>query len=198
MITITLQATGNALARLQLDEQALLAQGIKLLAADQQPADCLLLDEAIAGSQIAQQIKVFKAQQAECSVLVCVGDSIAMAIESLQAGANGLLRQTLTAEQFSAVLRLVNGGGLYLDPQVAQQLAMRQIKKLLQPFDALTSREFDVFCMLAEGLSLQQMAQQLAVSSKTISNAQTQLKAKLGLQGREQIVACAKKHGLIS
>ena len=59
------------------------------------------------------------------------------------------------------------------------------------------SREFDVFCMLAEGCSLQVMANQLGVSSKTVSNCQSQIKAKLDLEARDEIIKFAKKHGLI-
>jgi DNA-binding CsgD family transcriptional regulator len=75
---------------------------------------------------------------------------------------------------------------------------MRQIKKTLEPFVVLSSREFDIFCLLAEGCSLQTIAEQLGISSKTVSNGQTQIKLKLGIDNKQQFRQVAKIHGLMS
>nr|WP_225587876.1 LuxR C-terminal-related transcriptional regulator [Methylomonas fluvii] len=74
---------------------------------------------------------------------------------------------------------------------------MRQIKKQLEPFVSLSSREFDVFCLLAEGCSLQTIATQLGISSKTVSNCQTQIKLKLAIDNRDTLTEFANSHGLI-
>nr|WP_305890925.1 LuxR C-terminal-related transcriptional regulator [Methylomonas sp. WSC-7] len=74
---------------------------------------------------------------------------------------------------------------------------MRQIKKQLEPFSALSSREFDVFCLLAEDCSLQAIASQLGISSKTVSNCQTQIKLKLAIDNRGSLRKFADCHGLI-
>nr|WP_305891514.1 LuxR C-terminal-related transcriptional regulator [Methylomonas sp. SURF-1] len=68
----------------------------------------------------------------------------------------------------------------------------------MEPFNTLSSREFDVFCMLAEDFALQDIAEQLGISRKTVSNCQTSLKLKLGLQGRPTMKKFAESHGLIS
>lgn len=75
---------------------------------------------------------------------------------------------------------------------------MRQIKKWLEPFISLSSREFDVFCLLAEGCSLKTIAERLGINSKTVSNCQTAIKLKLALDSRQAIKTFAKYHGLIS
>jgi DNA-binding NarL/FixJ family response regulator len=67
----------------------------------------------------------------------------------------------------------------------------------LQPFAALSSREFDVFCLLAEGYRLQSIADRLNISRKTVSNCQSQIKLKLAVETRAAIAGVAKKHGLI-
>jgi DNA-binding NarL/FixJ family response regulator len=131
-------------------------------------------------------------------IIVSAPHSCANATAYLQAGVSGLLDALHPPEKLAGILRRVGAGEYYLDQNIAQLLAMRQIKKLLAPFATLNSREYDVFCMLAEGNSLQTIAGQLGISAKTVSNCQSQLKAKLGMESRDAIVAFAKKHSLIA
>ena len=133
-----------------------------------------------------------------CKIIVSAPHSCANATAYLQAGVSGLLDALHPPEKLAGILRRVGAGEYYLDQNIAQLLAMRQIKKLLAPFATLNSREYDVFCMLAEGNSLQTIAGQLGISAKTVSNCQSQLKAKLSLESRDAIVAFAKKHSLIA
>ena len=119
------------------------------------------------------------------------------ALTYLQAGATGLLSSTPDTNHLIEIIRRVGEGEYFLDQDIAQLLAMRQIKKLLDPFAALSSREFDVFCLLAEGFGLQDIARQLGISSKTVSNCQTQIKLKLGVDNQKAIKNHAKIHGLI-
>lgn len=133
-----------------------------------------------------------------CKAIVCATRSCADAVAYLQAGACGLLDSLHSSQQLADIIRRVCAGEYYLDQNIAQILAMRQIKKLLEPFTTLSSREYDVFCLLAEGCSLQTIAEQLDISPKTVSNCQSQVKAKLGLEGRAAFLEFAKKHSLIA
>lgn len=115
----------------------------------------------------------------------------------IQSGVAGLLCVPFTPARLADVVRRVSGGQFFLDDEIAQVLAMRHIKKALEPFAILSSREFDVFCLLAEGCSLQIISQQLGISQKTVSNCQTQLKLKLRIENRGEMAVFAKRHGLI-
>jgi len=86
---------------------------------------------------------------------------------------------------------------LYLEKDLIQILALRQIKKILQPFSQLTAREYDVFCLLAENYSIQTTASLLSISAKTAFNCQTKIRKKLTLKNQLEITQFAKKHGLI-
>lgn len=132
-----------------------------------------------------------------CKTVIVMTTPGAEALAYLQAGATGLLSSLPDASRLSEILRRVYHGDYFLDQDIAQVLAMRQIKKLLEPFTALSSREFDVFCLLAEEYGLQEIAEHLDISSKTVSNCQTQIKLKLGLDNREALKIHAKNHGLI-
>ncbi len=180
-------------------------QGIEVLRIDWEqvsslkPGSCVLLDGGLNPAVIQTQIRQLHSAEPACKLIVVLSDtSMLNATTYLQAGVSGLLNQRCGAAQLAAIIRHIAAGHIYLDHDLAQILAMRQIKKMLAPFTALTSREFDVFCLIAEGCSLQTIAEQLAVSSKTVSNCQSQIKLKLGLEGRLQISQLAINNGLIS
>jgi DNA-binding NarL/FixJ family response regulator len=130
-------------------------------------------------------------------IIVTLRHSSAKAVYYLQVGVTGLLDSLDTSERLAKIIHLVFRGEYFLYKNIAQLLAMRQIKKLLTPFAALSSREFDVFCLLAEGCSLKTISEQLGINSKTVSNCQTLIKLKLKLDNKQAIKKMAKTHGLI-
>ncbi|OAI20092.1 hypothetical protein A1359_03525 [Methylomonas lenta] len=134
----------------------------------------------------------------ECKIIVGTECCTSLVLACLQLGVTGILCSQPAPAQLAEVIRLVLSGEYYLDNDIAQILAIRQIKKMLEPFTALSSREFDVFCMLAEGDSLQAIGEQLGISRKTVSNCQALLKLKLAVESRKEMLDFAKCHGLIS
>lgn len=133
-----------------------------------------------------------------CKLIVARPHSAIQAVSLLRSEVRGVINSFDDPHQLADAIHHVYQGNYYLDHDIAQFLALRQIKKTLEPFASLTSREFDVFCMLAEGQNLQTIAKQLGISSKTVSNCQSQIKAKLGLITRKALADFAKSHGLIT
>lgn len=134
----------------------------------------------------------------ECKIIVGTECCTSLVLACLQLGVTGILCSQPAPAQLAEIIRLVLSGEYYLDNDIAQILAIRHIKKMLEPFAALSSREFDVFCMLAEGDSLQVIGEQLGINRKTVSNCQTLLKRKLAVESRKEMMEFAKSHGLIS
>lgn len=117
-------------------------------------------------------------------------------LKYIRAGAAGVLKGA-DAIALQDCVKTIERGGICLDPDMAQLLAMRQIRKILAPFDVLSSREFDVFCLLAEGYPVAYIAEDLGISTKTAFNCQALLRKKLGLDNQAQMTEFAKQHGLI-
>jgi DNA-binding NarL/FixJ family response regulator len=159
--------------------------------------DLALMDGDAAVQDNLNLIDQIKSIAPACKFMVVHSHSSGDAVTYMQAGVTGLLALFPDAVKLAEIIRKIVQGEYYLDQDIAQLLAMRQIKKQLDPFISLSSREFDVFCLLAEGCSLQSIATQLAISSKTVSNCQTQIKLKLVLESREDIKNFANSHGLI-
>lgn len=135
---------------------------------------------------------------AKCPWVMINSMEIYRAIESFHAGASGVLTQSFCANEIQSCIESIQNDSIFLNPDLTQIMAMRQIQKMLKPFNQLSSREFDVFCLLAESCSIETIASHLALSIKTIFNCQTQIKSKMDIKNIQQIREIANKHGLIN
>ena len=167
-----------------------------LISTTEMACDVILLheDSSHIDSELIQHLRLVAPA---CKILLVVRHSCSQMVAYLQMGVTGLLEGLPSPDQLPGIVSLVHRGEYYLDKPIAQLLAMRQIKKTLEPFSVLSSREFDIFCLLAEGCSLKMIAHQLGISSKTVSNGQTQIKLKLGIANKQQLKQMAKNHGLM-
>ena len=156
------------------------------------PLDIVFFNAELGEEIIIKQCKLFSSQW-----LVIINNNIQQALQYLQLGASGILTGQFTEEKLRRSTQSIANNTLYIDDGLKQILALRQIQKTLLPFSNLSSREFDVFCLLAENYSIQIIARLLSISTKTAFNCQTQLRKKLGLKNQQQIVQFAKIHSLI-
>jgi DNA-binding NarL/FixJ family response regulator len=129
----------------------------------------------------------------------------------LAAGADGYCLKRIEWPQLLAVLRLIQGGGTYLDPQIAQKLALMlksppSLTAALadQPATTpekskpvITDREREVLQLISEGLSNQEIAHQLYLSLGTVKAYVRMILNKLSVDDRVQAAAKAVREGLI-
>lgn len=105
----------------------------------------------------------------------------------LRAGASGyIMKQEAPARVLDAI-RKVAEGEIYLNPEM-MALLMRGLGKTgdKNPEGALSDRELQVFIHIGEGLTLQEIAERLTLSVKTIESHVERIKTKLGIgNGRE-------------
>lgn len=205
MSVIRLLLPEPGFAEISLNPEELEKQGVVVITTEPntaEPMNFAALDIAMIDGEAALRdnltlIDQIKSIAPACKFMVLLRGSSAHALTYMQAGVTGLLAVLPDAVKLAEIIRKIVQGEYYLDQDIAQLLAMRQIKKQLEPFVSLSSREFDVFCLLAEGCSLQTIALQLGISSKTVSNCQTQIKLKLAIDNRGSLRKFANCHGLI-
>ncbi|MDC9729544.1 MAG: LuxR C-terminal-related transcriptional regulator [Methyloprofundus sp.] len=159
--------------------------------------DLVLFDAALGMENIAQQIRLYQAKQQAIKWVVINVTDIQQSLLYLQLGASGILTKP-SEETLKSCFHSIANDQLYLEADFIQVLALRKIKKTLLPFKQLTAREYDVFCMLVENYSIQEVAEQLLISTKTAFNCQTQLRKKLDISDQQGFFKLAKKHGLIN
>jgi DNA-binding NarL/FixJ family response regulator len=129
--------------------------------------------------------------------------------DALRAGASGFLLKDATAERLFDAVRVVAAGEALLAPGVTRRLisefARLQPQAVAGPaaagrpgaLTALTPRETEVLCLVAEGLSNTEIAGRLVVTEETVKTHVSRILAKLGLRDRTQAVVVAYESGLI-
>lgn len=116
---------------------------------------------------------------------------------ALKAGAKGYLTKRSAAEALVRAIRQVARGGSYLEPSIAQELALQQINGTDDPMEGLTLREFEVFKQLASGRSVRQIAQTLFLSQSTVGTHLYNIKQKLGAGNSAELAMLAVRSGIV-
>jgi DNA-binding NarL/FixJ family response regulator len=122
--------------------------------------------------------------------------------EALRAGASGfLVKDTEPAELLRGV-RVVAGGDALLSPGVTRRLIEEFAARAKPPppsgaLEALTNREREVMALAAEGLSNEQIARRLVMSTATAKTHVSRAMVKLGARDRAQLVVHAYESGLV-
>ncbi len=112
------------------------------------------------------------------------------------AGVKGYLtKRCAPAELIDAVVR-VHSGERYFSPSIQDQLDDSATDS--SPMNLLSSRELQIFVMLADGQSVAQIAEAVFLSPKTIHAHRSNIKRKLNLKANSEIVHLAMRHGLIA
>jgi two-component system, NarL family, invasion response regulator UvrY len=88
-------------------------------------------------------------------------------------------------------------GHAYISPVVAQKMALQSVSGDDALTKKLSAREFEVFRLIAEGKSAEDIGQVLNISQKTVANYQTMIRQKLGVNSPVELVRLAIRHGLI-
>lgn len=115
----------------------------------------------------------------------------------LNAGALGYLTKRSAPEELIKAIRTVAGRKMYLEANIAQQMAIKQLSGENSPVDVLSPREFEVFMALAQGKSTNDIAETLCLSPRTIGTHLYNIKQKLNAGNQAEIALIAMRSGLI-
>lgn len=118
----------------------------------------------------------------------------AVVSRALEAGADGYLLKDTAPDELVAAAGSVLAGRPYLSQGLATEVVLHSARQRRSPRPVLTPREAEIFDMLADGRSYALIAQDLALSYKTIANTASQLKAKLGVSTLPELVHAAMRN----
>ena len=122
---------------------------------------------------------------------------------ALRSGASGFLLKDVSPEQLIAAVRTVAVGDALLAPSITRRLVERYARPQAaiagtpEALATLTSRETEVFKLVARGMSNAEIADTLVVSESTIKTHVASILAKLDLRNRAQAVVLAYESGLV-
>lgn len=117
----------------------------------------------------------------------------------LNVGASGFILKLSAAEELIGAIRLVAGGGIYLDPQMADRITDGYVRSQFLKGEVrqreLTPREEEVLRLIARGYSNKEISGELKISVKTVESHKANLMQKLELRNRTEIVRYAVRQG---
>ena len=160
--------------------------------------DVIIMDISMSGMGGLEAIRRVRLKNTKVRVLVfTMHDNVAFVEQALDVGADGYITKNNAGNILIEAIRKVANGETFIEPKMAEQLSMRQNLGSGTVLSNLSRREFQIFCKFAEGLNVQEIADELSLSVKTVANYQTQIKEKLGISSTAELVKLALANGVI-
>ena len=162
--------------------------------------DLVLLDLSLPGRTGLELLRMIKDEQPKLPVLVLSAYAEDQyAIRALKDGADGFLNKQSAPELLVNAIRKVATGGKYVSAAMAERLAQEIGGHSDKPLhEALSDREFMVLKMIASGKNLNQIAETLCISPKTVSTYRARIIEKTGLQTNAELIRYALEQQLLN
>jgi DNA-binding NarL/FixJ family response regulator len=162
--------------------------------------DLLLLDMEMPGEAGLDLIRHIKTDYPDLRILiVSMHQDLTIVARALQAGASGYICKDCSPKMLVEAIHKIMSTGKYLSPMMAEQLAYAS--SFAEPSDnsfLLSNREMEVFRLLVEGNSNDEIAGLLFISDRTVSTHKTNLLNKLKLKNTVELVHYALQHKLFT
>jgi two-component system invasion response regulator UvrY len=166
----------------------------------QHQPDIVVLDLSMPGIGGFESIRRMINRDPHCKILVfSIHNELVYVSRALKAGAKGYITKNSVTETLVTAVYKIAQGGTYVDPDIAQQLAVSMTSEQdeADKIKLLSPREFDVFCLLANGYTVRKAAEKLCLSYKTACNYGTVIKEKMGAETLAELTLLASRQGLI-
>jgi DNA-binding NarL/FixJ family response regulator len=161
--------------------------------------DLLLLDMSMPGKSGIELIKQVRAERPKLRILVLsMHEEHQYAVRAIRAGAAGYLTKESATRQLVDAIRKVASGGAFISAEVAQQLALGAMPDAKGPLHAaLSDREFQVFKLLVDGVSVSDIAERLHLSVKTVSTHKSNILHKMNMSSPAELIRYAIAERLV-
>lgn len=157
-----------------------------------------LLDLGLSDLAATEVIRRVREQglRTRCAVLSTKKDRKTV-LEVLRTGACGYVMKTSTPEQMADAMNQFTQGGIYVSPQIEVMSLFGEGAGRAEedPIDSLSSREFQVFSLLVDGVRAKEIAARLALSPKTVDTYRSSLMRKLDIHDVAGLVKFAMRRG---
>lgn len=165
----------------------------------QNNCDVVVLDITMPDKNGLVVLQEAKALQPQLPVLILsMHPEDQFAMRALKLGASGYLTKESAPEELVGALRKVISGAKYISSTLADQLVAEIGSPEPRPMpERLSEREFQVLRQIAQGRTIGQIAEHMALSVKTISTYRTRLLLKMKMKTNAELVRYAVQHGLV-
>ncbi len=203
------------------DDHAVVRQGLKHILS--KTTDLLVVDEAETGLEVLEKIRtvdvdvlVMDVEMPQKNgwevlselkihypqlpvVILSIYSEDQFGLRFLKAGASGYLAKTSAPDQLVEAIRRVAKGGKYVSPNLAERVLLDLGKDHEKPLhEVLSDREFQVFHMIAVGKPLKEIAEELSISTTTVSTHRARILEKMSMKTNADLILYASHNGLLS
>jgi len=158
--------------------------------------DMVLLDIGMPGAPAIEVLKRIKNERPRLPVLVLsMYPEDQYAVRFIKAGASGYLTKEGAPDELITAIRKITAGRKYITPSVAERLADEVEPDSGKPIHhALSDREYEVFRLIASGMTVSEIADALFLSVKTISTYRSRILEKMKMRTNAELIHYALKH----
>jgi len=164
---------------------------------DYQP-DAVIMDLMMPGMGGLEGLRHLNAKDKNAKVLVLsMRDDLAYVTRATVAGAAGYMTKKSAPEELAKAVSVIIKGQKYLSADVCESASDESWVEDEEKVKCLTEREFEIFCLLAEGRSVVKISTDLHLSPKTVSNHRTRIMNKIKATNIVELTRLAIRNGLI-
>lgn len=176
------------------------SDGLQLLeVVERECPSCVVLDYSMPKLDAPHAIERLVSQYKQLKILVLtVHENVHYAVRALEAGAHGYMIKSAAVDELVDAIQAVSKGDIYISPKVAQDVWMqlRRPKRERLGLESLSQREFDVLRLLGTGISLQECAAEMKVSTSTVSTYRSRILEKLNLSSTAELIRFALENNV--
>ena len=160
--------------------------------------DVVVMDLSLPGISGLEAIRRIMRKDPNAKILVfSMHEDTVFVDQALRAGARGYLTKSSAPKTLIKAIEEIAGGRIHIDDRVVQHLAFQKARDEVGPFSSLSTREFEIFCLLAEGLNTNEIATRLSIGYKTVANYSSQIKNKLQVNTTAELARLAIRHNIL-
>ena len=160
--------------------------------------DVVVMDLSLPGISGLEAIRRIIRKDPNARILVfSMHEDTVFVDQALRAGARGYLTKNSAPKTLVKAIEEIAEGRIYIDDRVVQHLAFQKARDEIGPFSSLSTREFEIFCLLAEGLNTSEIATRLSIGYKTVANYSSQIKNKLQVNTTAELARLAIRHNIL-
>jgi len=164
-----------------------------------QDYDLLLLDIAMPGRDGLEILKEIKMQKPKLPVLILsMFPEEQYALRALKSGASGYLTKDSIPNELVKAVRKILRGGNYVSASFSEKLLTELSSDIKKPLhETLSDREYQIMRMIASGKTMNEIADELSLSPKTVYTYRARILEKMGMKNNMELTHYTTKHGLI-
>jgi len=160
--------------------------------------DVVVMDLSMPGVSGFDTIRRIVEREPSAKIVVfSMHDDASIAERAMALGARGYVTKSNAPDVLVAAIADVMAGKIALSPDIARSIALSTLAGADSPLAQLSTREFEIFRLLASGKLAVDIAKLLNLSVKTIANYHTLIKQKLRISTDVELVLLAQRHSVV-